>query len=697
MSQKHVIPAHTRALFPAEVIRAVEVALKSYAVPSPVLVQDLKNFASEVQDASASLNTVIKRSMALNVAAQVLVDMPWQKAEKALGSTLPAFAITLYILGGEHRPQLLPVASIGEMADAAIEQIQVQLPTSRCAVIDVERSPFGLRLNATDLDGPSFVLECRAPFTPNAHVRFTYRLIEKLNACAPAVLVNNALLASHTKHNASTEVFFELSAGQAGYRSGRLSGELDLFEQFERLEVTRGEHNAADLVAPRAGVLNLKAGFRSYDEPWPHDYRPVSTAQIDILFARYVSWRAAVSDFREHVALLKARRRKTPLVSRHAASQDGEVSSIVHIPARLLITQALGDDFMDDMIQSQMFTKTSHAVRKATLDLIPDHVAALKARLETQFPGVLARLNEHQHAIVQPPPRQMMGIISDSGEVALGYWEHSKEVIGPSGRFTAKEYGARISDTDLTHVLRRDAIKTAIPCPKCGEGADVSVTMLPSTQTLGVWSLACKACGHAEDVRDAPDAQFKTSAPGVTCTCNACKAHGADLFKRYRTTAAKFSENLAQVLVEAAEHLVKDEPGWELSADKTVRLGTDLNGWYSEAIFSAGGSGHQESIYAAMTQVVKEQMRAGGLNSVLLERNHGYKRNLSYCALSPFFDASAGWALSISTARMGFDPADPESFRRWASHLVAFAQQASMVLPVLITTTAPELEVSSSL
>jgi hypothetical protein len=697
MSQKHLIPAHIQALFPVEVIRAAEVALQSYTIPSPVLVQDIKNFASKVQEAGVRLNTVIKRNMALKVAAPVLVDMPWQKAEKSLKSAAPEFAIALYILGGEHRPQLLCMSSLGEMVDAAIKQIQELLPASACAVIDVERSPFGLTLTATDLDSPSFVIECRAPFTPNDHVRFTYRLIEQLSARAPAVLVNNALLASHAKHNASTEVFFELVAGQVGYRSGRLVGELGLFEQLEIGEVTRDEHNSAGLVAPRAGALNLKAGFRSYDEPWPRDYRPVSDAQIDILFARYTTWRSAVSDFRERVALLNERRRKTPLMTKHAASHHGEMSSIVHVSACLPITLALGDNFITDMVQRDMFTKTSHAVREATLDLIPAHTAALKAKLETQFPGKLARLNEHQHAVVQLPPRQMMGIFADSGEVALGYWEHCKEVVGPSGRFTAKEYGARISDTDLTHSLRRDAIKTAIPCPMCGKGADVSVTMLPSAQMLGVWSLTCQACGHAEEVRDAPDAEFKTSAPAVTCTCNSCKVHGADLFKRHGTAAAKFSENLDRVLVEAAEHLVKGKPGWELSADKTVRLGADLSGRYSEAVFSAGGTSRQERFYSLMPQVAKDQMRNGGLNSALLERDHGYGRQLSYCAIRPFFDASQGWVLSISTARMGFDPADPQSFRRWASHVVDFALQGTMVLPVLITTTAPELEANPSL
>jgi hypothetical protein len=635
--------------------------------------------------------------MALNVAALVLVNMPWQKAEKSLGSAAPAFAITLHILGGEHRPQLLYVSSLGEMVEAAIMQIQVLLPDSRCAVIDIERSPFGLTLTATDIDSPSFMIECRAPFTPNDHVRFTYRLVEQLSACAPAVLVNNGLLASHAKHNAFTEVFFELIADQVGYRSGRLVGELGLFEQLEIGEVTRGEHNSAGLLAPRAGALNLKAGFRSYDEPWPHDYHPVSAAQIDILFVRYTTWRGAVSDFRESVALLKERRRKTPLVSKHAASHNGEMSSIVRVPAHLPIALALGDGFIADMVQRDMFTKTSQAVREATLDLIPDHIASLKARLETQFPRKLARLNEHQHAIVQLAPRQMMGIFTDSGEVALGYWQHCKEVIGPSGRFTAQEYGSRISDTDLPHSLRRNAINTAIPCPMCSESADVSVTMLPSAQTLGVWSLKCQACGHAEEVRDAPDAAFMTSAPAVTCTCNACKVHGADLFKQYGTAAVKFSENLDRVLVEAVDHLVKGEPGWELSADKTVRLGADLSGRYSEAVFAAGGTTRPDGFYSLMPQVIKEQMRHGGLNSALLEHDHGYERQLSYCAIRPFFDASAGWALSIATARIGFDPADPESFRRWASHMVAFALQSSMVLPVLITTTAPELEPSPSL
>ncbi|RJG11321.1 hypothetical protein [Massilia cavernae] len=336
MPAQHLIPDHVRKSLPPEVIRAVELALSDFAIPDPVLTPDVKAFAKAIRKAGLGLSTEIKYIPALNAAALTLVGRPWQDAERSLATAPAPFSISLYVLGGQHRPQVFPIASIGEMADGAIKQILQQAQASRGAVIDIERFPSGLKITAVDRDRPTFVIECRSPLTPEDQAHFMHRLVDVLGERAPALLVNNALLPANPKQKPYTQAFFQLNAAHGPYRSGRLVGELDLAEQFHLLHVPElGEHYS-DTTSSRLGAVKLQVGFRTYNQPFPRDYAPVTAAQLATLVSRYIRWRDAVGpEFAELVATLKARRRSPPLAAAQLAHDRGRAALAVHVRALL--------------------------------------------------------------------------------------------------------------------------------------------------------------------------------------------------------------------------------------------------------------------------------------------------------------------------------------------------------------------------
>ncbi|RJG11322.1 hypothetical protein [Massilia cavernae] len=349
---------------------------------------------------------------------------------------------------------------------------------------------------------------------------------------------------------------------------------------------------------------------------------------------------------------------------------------------------ALGTDFIAAVIDRAHLAEASAAVRSAALAQVSDHVAAMKSRLESSRPGILAWLDKNQHARVWPMPHPMMGVLGDHDVAPLGYWEHSKDVVGATGRYTALEYSARIDTMGLTNALKRNSIKTSIPCPVCSQPAAVAVTILPADESFGVWSLECSTCGHKEAVQDAPDMSFTASAPALTCKCKACAARGDELFSVYGPRATRFPELMDNVLIEAAGRLMGHEPGWTLAHDGTAHFGEGLAGRYFEVPVQVAAGTARGSFYSSLPADVKAQLGSSGVFSALLERTYGVDPQLSYCAI-PAFDGSAGWQHTFSMARVGFDPSDGQSFLLWAEHAVAFALSGTLVLPMLVTVPEP--------
>lgn len=568
MPANPITPSQLMADFGPEVTRAAESALQSYTIPSNVFIEDIKEFAKLLKNAG-----VTEHKVRLNVAALILAGMPWLKASNILGARPPLFSVVLRHLGGQDRPHQIAVASTSEMITHTVEHLLRRLSSTGGAVIDTERGPQCLTLTVTDRARPTFVIECRASFSPKDHVRFTYSLIEQLRERAPAVLVNNGLLAPDSKAIANTEVFFQVDAIEGSYRSGRLVSELELFELLHRWDIGRGEAGSPEFCSARAGTLGVQVGFRQFDAPWVRSYRRASGLQLDLLYARYMTWRSAVEDLSTCISELKERRRKKPLALNRAGNGADDAACVVHADASLLIDMALGVDFRVDAEQRNIAAITSRTVREVALGLVDDHVAALQDRIEGRYPGALARFDEHLHAQVQPTPRQLMSMLNDIGEVALGYWSHCKDVVGAAGRFTALEYGTRVTDPGLAQSLKRDAIKANMACPCCGAPAALTVAMLPTEAALGAWKLDCASCGHTEEVRDTPTDAFWSSLPALQCSCSTCTKRGKELLDRHGNVASKFRERLDEALDSVAENLLEKVPGWELAADGVARLG----------------------------------------------------------------------------------------------------------------------------
>lgn len=582
---------------------------------------------------------------------------------------------------------------MGEMQGAVIHQVLQHLEGTRGAVIDIERSPYGLKLTATDCTRQSFMIECRFPFKPLDHVDFTYRLVKELADRAPAILVNNALLPANPKSKAFTEVFFQLNEVNGPYRTSRLHSEFGLFEHLYSLRPRRTDELLSDAVAAAFDSFHVQAGFRTHDKPFPSDHAPVTPAQLRILSERCSLWFEAVGpQIKEVLALLKGRRRSTPLAPVHTPIMHGQAAMAVDVPALLPLTAAFGSDFLSKLIERERLVGVSSAVRQATLPQVEAHVAAMKAKLEAGRPGILDWLDKHQHAQEWPMPRQMMGsIMGDQTVAALGYWQHSQEVVGPAGRYSAAEYGARIGDLGLTNALRLGAIKTSVACPSCAGDSTVTVIMMPTATSLGAWSIECHSCGHTEAVNAEPGQRLSITASALTCGCNACTERGDELFKSFGATAKGFSARMDLALVDAAERLENAAPGWALERDDTVRFGDGLAGHYSEAIVAASGTNEPMSWYQSLPHEVKEHLQGNRSYSTSLEHDYGFVRELSYCAM-PAFDSSGGsggWLHTYSLARAGFDAQDPKSFRSWASAALSFALGGTLRLPVLVTVREP--------
>jgi len=689
MPKKCPVPDDVRNSLPNEVARAVDLALTRFPIPDPISIQDVKGFATAIQDAGASLGSTIKLNVARNAAARRMVGRSWQVAEHTLPKAAAPFSISLQVFGGQHRPQVFPIASIGEMGECSIREVLQQLAGSRGAVVDIERSPYSLKLTGTAFDRPSFVIECRCPMTPADQVHFTCRMVEVLIDRAPTILVNNAFLPSNPKRKPHTQAFFQLNAVQSPYRTGRLVGELELAEQFCRLRVNGLGGRGIETAVSGIGPINVQAGFRTHDQPFPRDYAPVTDAQLTTLVSRYMRWRDAVGDqIADLITTLKERQRVTPLAAAQMPQDVGQAAIGVKVPALLPMTMALGTGFLDTTIDRGHLAKLSTCVRQATLPLVAEHVKAMKSKLDSGRPGIVAWLNTNQHASTWPVPRQMMGMSADHEVAALGYWEHSHEVVGAAGRYSALEYSARLVDVDLTNFLKANSIKTSIPCPVCSLPAGVTVTMVPTETSLGVWSLACESCGHNEAVNNAPDKSFTASAPALTCACTACVARGALLLENYGETAKQFPALMDKALVDAAERFISGAPGWALAPDKTAHFGEEQAGRYFESPVAAAGNAAPSSLYRLLPEEVRGQLRNGGSISALLERDQGFERELSYCAL-PAFDGSAGWEHTYSTMRAGFDPKNFQSFRDWATSALAFALGGTLVLPMLVTIREP--------
>lgn len=687
---RHTIPDVVKTILcsPKE-LRAAEIALERFTIPSTVSKSDVKGLAAAIRNAGTHLNVKIVHSAALNAASHITVGKPWQKAEKELPQKSAPFTISLSVLGGDHRAQHFPMTSVGEMVEAAIDHVLKQAPGSRGAIVDIQRSPYSLILTTIDRDRPTFVIECHGPFTPGDQSRFTYRFVEDLGKRAPTILVNNALLPMSPKLKPYTQAFFQLNAVEGTFRSGRLVGELELFEQFARFRTQEIEEAVTGTVMSVIGAVRLQAGFRTFDEPFPRDYVTVTAPQLAHLMPRYTRWTDAVgSDVAEVIAVLKQRRRSVPLNAPRVALDPGQAVTSVHVPARLPMIEALGSDFFDALIGRNRLAALSRSVRSATLTEVPGHVAAMKVRIEVAHPGYLKRLNRNQHSESWPMPRQMLGLWDIDDVAGLGYWEHAQEVAGPTGRFAAADYAKRIADLDLTNALKRAAVKTTMPCPECSQQADIAVTMVPTDTLLGVWSLVCNNCGHNEAVTDAPDRPLALNAAPLTCNCNSCIELGQQLLDTFGTKAADFPRLMDKALMDGVDQVTSNAPGWALTSERVVHFGEGLSGQYIEIPMAAAGDTAPSSLYQLLPAGMRERLPDGPIVSARLAQDFGFKREILYCALPPF-DGSAGWEHTYSMSRAGFDPQDLLSFRRWAQNTLAFALAGTLVLPVLVTVSKP--------
>lgn len=689
MHVRPTISQKTIELFAPAVIRAATQALNQFTPPSDVLPSDVKVkiYADAIQNAGKMLGTKIARNIALNAAAHILMHKPWH-AVKTSGSDKPlAYSISLIVLGGQHKPCEISAATTGEMCSAAVEQIVPMLSKSQGAVIDMKRTPYNLTLTVTDVNGPSFIIDCHGPLVPDDHVRFTHRLEEALMTRAPTVLLNYALLPTKAKHGAYTQPFFRVTSVEDAHRSTRLVGELDLFELFASARMSNMD-TRADTIMTTVGTARVQVAFRDYDEPFAKEYVPITVGQLNKLWKRYHLWSGEIGQpVNDIVKTLKEKRRSPALNLSDTGGQPGEVSFAVSVAARLPITLVLGNDFMDAAIASNNLRTTSDILLHTVRPLITDHVELLKQKIEEASPGWPDRLDKNSFAAIQPLPNELMGwkVGVDNTYIALGYWAHSQEVVGASGRYSAREYSTRIADYNLATALKDGAISTTTPCPCCAEPAVAIVTMLPTSNSYGVWAVNCNSCGHHEKVSDAPDKNFESSLPAFTCGCRTCVARGHELAQVFSPKAQHFASHLNKALVLAADNFAASTPGWRLDDDNMARFGEDQYGRYYERVVHVTGIAAGESISRHLPAEYTEMKRQGLASSAQLQSQHGFDRKLTYRALPALDDNDIGKVHAYSMACAGFDPTDVASFRSWASNTLAFAMVYTLQLPLIAT------------
>jgi hypothetical protein len=227
--------------------------------------------------------------------------------------------------------------------------------------------------------------------------------------------------------------------------------------------------------------------------------------------------------------------------------------------------------------------------------------------------------------------------------------------------------------------LRRWGIDVSVPCPHCREAADATVIMLPTEGSLGVWKLSCPRCNHAQTVVDATGENPDTGVPALSCICDHCMAHGSGLFNRYRNDSAALPQRLDQALVEAAEHLIAGVPDWRLTANGEAQFGGNLRGRYHESVLCAAGV--RENSYGHLPDELKG-FHGPQRNSLVVERDYGFKRDMSYCALPPYT-----WPASVDylVMRAGFNWDDLASFRRWAVVVCSVAHRGWLQMPLVAT------------
>ena len=342
-----------------------------------------------------------------------------------------------------------------------------------------------------------------------------------------------------------------------------------------------------------------------------------------------------------------------------------------------------------ELEDTEHFRRMDGLVRAAVLPRIPTHVAQLREHVGRGREGDLHRFE----SVVVSPERgpvgsQYIGGLLSQGWKAYGYWGFTKDTQGEKAPLSLDEYGRRAGGfgdgmygPELELIQRKFSVQTVVPCPACGNPANVAVSMLPTRNHPGIWKLNC-ACGHVEEKPRHRDPTLRWSY--VNCSCGVCRRHRAKLMSTLEPHRARIRERLVEALdrgVDVMEDAFAGKNGFQATEDGEIWRDGVLYARYVESMTLPASRPLQG---AQPLQQEGPRLSRGLPVSVLLESHHGYTRAVYRKPVSgaPAVQHVAMPKTHLDRFLLGFD--DEPSFIEWAVAAVAFSDQYMVPLPLSV-------------
>lgn len=327
--------------------------------------------------------------------------------------------------------------------------------------------------------------------------------------------------------------------------------------------------------------------------------------------------------------------------------------------------------------------KLFDTVRESVEPLIPEHVAALKAILDTA-PGY--RPFDYETMVTEkkngsPEHRRLIGMFGLPTEALVGwaYWGTTEGVPGSSASVSFAEFIIR--SPEHLEILRQSPLRTTMPCPCCGQQADLSVAMVPSRVHNGDFELTC-FCGHTEkqDASGAQAADWHRKLTWLKCGCGSCTPARNGLKKALEKSQKGLASRVVQEVERFAAQVLDAQAGrngLRLTDDGFVEDdGTLLGQWTERRVLPRYFAGH-----SALGRKIDERARKRLPVTGMLVTEDGFTRQFYHGAMAPenvsVFSAPPP---RLRIFMQGFN--DDASFLAWASTFVALADEYFLPVPI---------------
>jgi hypothetical protein len=322
-------------------------------------------------------------------------------------------------------------------------------------------------------------------------------------------------------------------------------------------------------------------------------------------------------------------------------------------------------------------------VRDAVEPLIPEHVSALRARMDSA-PGY--RPFDYEAMVCKksnagPQHRRLIGMFGLPTDALVGwaYWAATEGVPGSVGAVSYADFIIR--SPEHLDILRQSPLRTTMPCPCCGQQADLRVAMVPSPVHNGDFELTC-FCGHTEkqDATRRETADWHRKLTWLNCGCSSCMPARNGLKQALEKSQKGLANRVVQEVERFAGQVLDAQAGrngLRLTDDGFVDdHGTLLGQWTERRTLPRYTAAH-----SALGRKIEERTRKRLPVTGMLVTEEGFTRQFYRGPVAPENVS----VITKPSPRLrffmeGFN--DDASFLAWASSFVALAHEYFLPVPI---------------